>query len=85
MGSALQSIVDIPPPFNMIVLIVLIVTAGSALTAAVAQVRKYFSHRQELEFKRELLDRGMTAEEIERVVRAQSPTVREAGSCGIES
>jgi hypothetical protein len=85
MGSALQSIVDIPPPFNMIVLIVLIVTAGSAFSAGVSHVRKYFSHRQELEFKRELLDRGMTADEIERVVRAQSPAAREASTCGKES
>jgi hypothetical protein len=85
MGSALQSVVDIPPPFNMIVLIVLIITAGSAFTAAASQVRKYFTHRQELEFKRELLDRGMSAEEIERVVRVQSPAVREGSSCGMES
>jgi hypothetical protein len=73
MGSALQSIVDIPPPFNMIVLIVLIVTAGSALSGAFSQLRKYFSHRQELEFKRELLDRGMNAEDLERVVKARGP------------
>jgi hypothetical protein len=85
MGNALRSIVDIPPPFNMIVLIVLIVTAGSAFTAAVSHIRKYFSHRQEIEFKRELLDRGMSAEEIERVVRAQSPAVRDASGCGKES
>ena len=75
MGKALRSIVDIPPPFNKIVLIVLIVTAGSAFTAAVSHVRKYFSHRQEIEFKRELLDRGMSAEEIEHAYQTGSYTL----------
>jgi hypothetical protein len=82
MSDALRSIVDIPPPFNMIVLIVLIITAGSAFSAVVGQVRKYFTHRQELEFKRELLDRGMSAEEIERLVRVQSAAVSETSGCG---
>lgn len=85
MSDALRSIVDIPPPFNMIVLIVLIITAGSAFTAAVSHVRRYFTHRQELEFKRELLDRGMSADEIERVVQAHSAAVSEASRCGAES
>jgi hypothetical protein len=84
MSDALRSIVDIPPPFNMIVLVVLIVTAGSAFSAVASQVRKYFTHRQELEFKRELLDRGMSAEEIERVVQAKGHAVREASGCGVE-
>jgi hypothetical protein len=73
MSSALQSITNIPPPFNMIVLIVLIVMAASVVATVAKQCRKWACHRQEMEFKRELLDRGMSAEEIERVVRARGP------------
>ena len=71
MSSALQSITSIPAPFNMVVLITLIVMTASVVATIAKQVRKYASHRQELEFKRELLDRGMNADEIERVVRAR--------------
>jgi hypothetical protein len=74
MGQAIESISGIPAPFNMIVLVVLIVTVGGLVGGIAQQIRKFVCHRQELEFKRELLDRGMGAEEIERVVRAQSPS-----------
>jgi hypothetical protein len=71
MTSAIQSITSIPAPFNMIVLVVLIVTAGSLVGTIATQVRKWACHRQEIEFKRELLDRGMGVEEIERMVQAK--------------
>jgi hypothetical protein len=73
MASALQSITSIQPPFNMIVLVTLIVMTASLVGGAIKQSRKFFCHKQELEFKRELLDRGMSADEIERVVRARAP------------
>jgi hypothetical protein len=71
MSSAIQSITSIPAPFNMIVLVVLIVTAGSLVGTIATQVRKWACQRQEIEFKRELLDRGMGVEEIERTVQAK--------------
>ena len=74
MGQAIESITTIQPPFNMIVLVVLIVTAGSLVGGIANQVRKYAGHRQELELKRELLDRGLGADEIERIVRARGPS-----------
>jgi hypothetical protein len=67
MSSAIQSITSIPAPFNMIVLVVLIVTAGSLVGTIATQIRKWACHRQEIEFKRELLDRGMSVEEIDRM------------------
>ena len=62
---------SVPPPFNMVVYIMLIICGSSVLSSVFKQIRKYACHRQELEFKRELLDRGMTVEEIEQVVRAR--------------
>ena len=70
MSDFFNSIVSIPPPFNMIVLIVLIGCGAGVIGGFTKQVRKYACHRQELDFKRELIDRGMSAEEIERVVLA---------------
>jgi hypothetical protein len=72
MTELLHSISDIPAPFNMVVWIVLICSLAGIITAAFKETRKYFCHRQEMEFKRELLDRGMTADEIDRVVRSRA-------------
>jgi hypothetical protein len=59
---------------NVWVLIPLGFMAAGAITALAAQVRKYASHRHELEFKRDLVERGLSIEEIERVVAAKSPS-----------
>ena len=69
----LQEIVSIPAPFNMVVLIVLIVVGGSVISEVAKQVRHYFCHRAETELKRDMLDRGMSAVEIEQVIAASSP------------
>lgn len=71
MSSFVQLMQNVPPPFNMVVYIMLIICGGSVITAIFKQIRKYACHRQELDFKRELLDRGMEIDEIERVVRAR--------------
>jgi hypothetical protein len=70
MSSVFDSIVSIPAPFNMIVLIVLIGCGASVIGSIAKQIRKILCHRQELEFKRELIDRGMSADEVERIVSA---------------
>ncbi|HYO26265.1 MAG TPA: hypothetical protein VEQ85_15095 [Lacipirellulaceae bacterium] len=79
MYDVLHAIVEIPPPFNMVVLVAMIGTCGALLGNIAVQVRKFACYRQELqykrdlvEFKRELLDRAMTVDEVERLVRAQS-------------
>jgi hypothetical protein len=66
-----NSIVGIQSPFNMIVLVVLFGSVAGVLTGIATQIRKYGSHRQDVEFKRELVDRGLSADEIERIIRAQ--------------
>ena len=70
MISLLQSIISIPVPFNMVVLIILLLSTAGVLGSLFTQVRKFACHRAELAFKRDLLDRGMTADEVEQIVRA---------------
>ena len=76
MSELFQSITNIQAPFNMIVLVVLIGSAATILTSGFSEVRKYLSHRQDVELKRELLERGMSADEIERVARAGETSSR---------
>jgi hypothetical protein len=80
MSEFLHSITNIQVPFNMIVLVVLIGSTAGVIGTIAKQLRRYACHRQELEFKREMLERGMSAGEIEQVIRAQGPTSK-AESC----
>ena len=66
----IESIMDMPVPFNMVVLIVLIGCVTGVLTTIAQETRKFFCHREEMELKREMLDRGMDAREIDQVLRA---------------
>ena len=70
MMNLIKSIVEMPEPFNMVVLIVLIACVTGILTAIAQETRKFFCHREEVELKREMLDRGMDAREIDQVLRA---------------
>ncbi len=71
MNGFFQAIMGLGTPFNMIVMVVLIGCVTGVLIEIAKQIRKYGCHRQELEFKRELVERGLGAEEIERIVRSQ--------------
>lgn len=72
-SDLIQHIFALPVPFNMVVVIVALVMASGIITSIGTQVRKYVCLRHELEFKRELVDRGMSADEIEQIVKARSP------------
>ncbi|MEX2092100.1 MAG: hypothetical protein WD971_05455 [Pirellulales bacterium] len=61
----------------MIVLIVLFGSVAGVLTGIATQIRKYGCHRQDIDFKRELVDRGLAAEEIERIVQARPEELAE--------
>ena len=78
MDNFVHSLVSIPPPFNMIVLVVLIGSIAGVIGKIVVQARIYASHRADVHFKRELVERGLSAEEIERVVSAKAPRERRA-------
>jgi hypothetical protein len=48
-------------------------SVAGVIMAIAVEARKYFCHRSEIELKREMLDRGMEAQEIEQVLRATLP------------
>ena len=75
MSSLFESILRMPVPFNMIVLIVLIGSVAGVIATVAKEIRKYFCHREEMELKREMLDRGMEGDEIEQVMRATTADV----------
>ena len=56
----------------MIVAIVLICTVGGLLSTIAVQLRRYAERRHELEFKREMVERGMTIDEIERLAQPRA-------------
>ena len=82
-NSALQSITSIAAPFNMIVLVVFLMVVGGIFTTFFQQLRKFACHRQELNFKRDLLDRGLTADEVEQIVQAHGSAVESQGTVNI--
>jgi hypothetical protein len=71
MFQLLDQITSLPTPFNMVVLIVLIGAISGVVTSIVKHLGAYAQQRQELAFKRELIDRGMSADEVQRVVESR--------------
>jgi hypothetical protein len=67
----LDQIIGLPVPFNMVVLIVLIASVAGVIKTVVKQCGAFAQQRQDLAFKRELIDRGMSADEVQRVVEAR--------------
>lgn len=57
---------------NWLVVLILGGAATGVITSLAKQLRKYGCFRQEIALKRELVDRGLTVEEIERVIAAKS-------------
>ncbi len=70
--SLLQEFVNLLPlPFNFVVLLTLVICIAGIFTSLINQIRKYACHRQDLDFKREMIDRGMSVDEVERLVQAK--------------
>lgn len=74
MNAFIDKIISIPVPFNMIIIMMAIIFGAGIITSVAKQIRKYLCLREELEFKREMIDRGMTPDEIERLVKCKSPS-----------
>jgi hypothetical protein len=74
MHDLIQLVESIPAPFNMVVLIVLIGSVCTLLGTIASQVRVYANHRGEVQLKRELVERGLSVDEIERIIKAKSPS-----------
>jgi hypothetical protein len=75
MIETLNAITNLRTPFNMIVLVVLISCAAGIVTTLFKELRKFACHRQELNLKRDLVERGLSVEEIERVIAAKKALV----------
>jgi hypothetical protein len=75
-----QSIMNMGSPWNMIVLVVLITCTTGVFTSLFKQIRKYGCYRRDIDLKRDLVERGLSVDEIERIVAAKSSANKE--SCG---
>lgn len=73
MSEIIKQIMSIGVPFNMIVLVVGIGSLCTLLGTLAMQVRIFANHRAEVQLKRELVERGLSVDEIERVIHAKSP------------
>jgi hypothetical protein len=71
MSEFFKSVMSIGAPFNMVVLIVLIGSLCTLLGTIASQVRIFANHRADVQLKRELVERGLSVEEIERVIHAK--------------
>ena len=71
----LERIIGMDEPWNMIVLVVLIGSVLSVVGTMAKQTRKYACHRKDVDLKRELIERGLSVEEIERIVAAKGTAV----------
>jgi hypothetical protein len=67
MGNTLTTLFD-----NWIVMIVMIFFTAWLLGTTVEEIRKYACHRKDVELKRDMVDRGLSADEIERIVAAKT-------------
>jgi hypothetical protein len=72
-----QAIMSMGSPWNMIVLVVLITCTTGVFTSMFKQIRKYGCHRRDVDLKRELVERGLSVEEIERIVAAKGSASRD--------
>jgi hypothetical protein len=70
----IDKVLAIPVPFNMIIVIMAIIFGTGIITSVAKQVRKYFCLREELQFKREMIDRGMSPQEIEKLIKCKTPS-----------
>ena len=72
MSSLFDSIATLPTPFNMIVFVVLIGSVAGVIATVTKEVRIFLCHRDEMELKREMLDRGMGLQEIDRAMQGKA-------------
>jgi hypothetical protein len=75
----LGSLLNAETPAQFFVLIALIGCTAAVLITLFVQVARYASHRAELSFKRELVDRGLSVDEIERIVSTKPTSKAQPG------
>jgi hypothetical protein len=75
-----KGIMAMGEPWHMIVLVVLISCATGVVTSLFKQIRKYGCYRRDIDLKRDLVERGLSVDEIERIVAAKGSANKD--SCG---
>ncbi len=60
----------LPLPFNFVILILVVIFSWLIIQTIVEQIGKLTRQRQQDDFKRELLDRGLDANEIKTILEA---------------
>ncbi|TWU00627.1 hypothetical protein Pla108_15790 [Botrimarina colliarenosi] len=71
MSAFFDLVREMPPPFNMIVLVVAIGSAAGVVKALVKQLRVYADNDADRRLKRDLVDSGLTVPEVERIAAAK--------------
>ena len=59
---------------NWVAALVLLVVIARVITEIAKQIRKFGCYQQEIALKRDLVERGLSVDEIERIVAAKSST-----------
>jgi hypothetical protein len=67
MSAFFDLVRQIPPPFNMIVLIVAIGCSVSLLSGIVKQIRIFADNEADRRLKRDMIDSGFGADEAQRI------------------
>lgn len=70
MYEAFAQVFEVQGPYVVPVATVLFVSIAGAVVLVARQVRICVTHRMDLDAKREMIDRGMSADQIERVLAA---------------
>lgn len=58
---------QLPPPFNMVVVIISIIFGVGLLTSVITQVRVFADHEADRRLKREMIEAGLSTDEAERI------------------
>lgn len=69
--DSLNSLLNVDSPAKFFVVIALIVCVAVVFITIVVQLGTLSTHNAELQFKRDLVERGLSVDEIERVVSAK--------------
>ena len=70
MFDLVKDLIGVDTPYSVPIASMLFLAVAAALVLLAREVRKGVAHRMDLDAKREMVSRGMSAEEIARVLRA---------------
>jgi len=72
MNDVFQMLFQGHQPWGMIITVVLIGCLTGVIMNITDEIRKYACHREDVQLKRELVERGLSVDEIERIVAART-------------